>query len=111
MWLLKVLRGGKPATPVEQPTRYELVLNLRTAKALGITTADGCSALLTVWGGQDVHDGCSVAALEGFDPQPRALRSAAPREAAFETGTLESCRSLGIVPADLFRPVPLVEIS
>ena len=73
MWLLKVLRGGKPATPVEQPTRYELVLNLRTAKALGITTADGCSALLTVWGGQDVHDGCSVAALEGFDPQPRAL--------------------------------------
>ena len=38
MWLLKVLRGGKPATPVEQSTRYELVLNLRTAKALGITT-------------------------------------------------------------------------
>jgi hypothetical protein len=29
---------------------------------------------------------------------------------AFEMETVESCRSLGIVPADLFRPVPLVEI-
>ena len=42
----KILRGAKPSDiPVEQPTKFDLVINLTTAKALGLTIPESFLSL------------------------------------------------------------------
>jgi putative ABC transport system substrate-binding protein len=46
VYAAKILNGAKPADlPVQQPTKYETVINLKTAKALGVKISDNMLSL------------------------------------------------------------------
>jgi ABC-type uncharacterized transport system substrate-binding protein len=57
LFVHKVLQGNKPADmPVEQPSKFELVINLKTAKALGLAIPESFLLLVRQTANCDTYE-------------------------------------------------------